>query len=1358
MRETLLFPFANANTANGFRRCQIGGVPSHSTSAVSVAEEDAELFAGGILGDHSAWRIIRSNANLIIEPLWSGNGERNGAVLNLPSLPTCEPVILMGADGSESLVLSFRNDLLRLHIPRGRENDVTAERVELPPGLVTAMHVVESSREPREAQSTGSQNESRVILGFSTGLCGSVTFDSNSVFQPPTFTGYTTSLVDVPAEEVAMDADNTSIVSALSNPPDEPPVEAGAVQSLTSASARSVGSSSSRRLLSRLFGTSAGADQAASIDQGTSEHHTTQTRRVAPDFDDDPVAAITESRLGAHSLLVLHSSGRLRALVRTERGEYALAGAMHLPVRLSSVGRHFLRSLSDGVAVAVVGVDQNPRPDAIHICLVNMTMSRNRHVALRATTVQVLEGPNDPLAGVSIHGDCLFAATDSGDINVLQLTPAPLEGRNRSGLPNDTLWTAKHDLLDSSGQWAVADDVLKDHARLLAARRFSVPTIARALRVPHLASASTDEIASVAIDAAQAEPVQDDSPWDRIVARAARQASIADMKIVGTQRSRVAGILVVRTTGVFALRSLIGPSELDVIAPRCTMHAKTSELRGPTYTDQVARLLGGHASLQVASSEVKRSGQPSPSFADARSVLQLGTALSSVQPDRALCELAAMHSPSPSEDKVGTLSEWIAPVSALLSNRREMLLFLNQAKEMNALAMAVPIASEYLPASAFFATGLVELDKAVAMTKERSSSPGADRSMRSINVHVDAAFSALSSSATIVLDPEGDGVLLGVQPQTAEARAADLDCVATLAGVVDSIPSDEATETAEIADIAKAARDAKAQAPENLGFQVIQRSARIFEQASFHKVAAAAAYRAMKVAPRRADFETMRALAFQRFLDVGDLESALDIVLTERPVPDADDESVLDYGSALRDCVSLLVDTAVETGRFAWLQSYSLPPVVAEIGAMALARRARSYTVVPDEVLEYELAPGSRRASNDGVAQSMRRRPSAYEYLLTWLIRMGNVEHAASCALEWYERLSSEGLAKALRTAQNVDRNGTTRVIPALLVWSRLRYRALAHACALVRSLGDDSQYVTRTRHSVVSEIPTSCGPDNVVDLAWLSRRHLLARAQMNLLAVQESTSRKLQNPRAPKLDLILSDSGKVLLDGEAAVNFAVVSVLGGCASRDAIDTALALALAWLPEHGDFALSEIVRTAAGHAARSGTGKRGRGALSYVELADMLEVVLWATHQNKAATRRNWYLVAAEGALSTSCVNSLPQWLIGAAAWGVRPFGAGRNQGEEQDSPQFVGDPCGLARALLINNQPVAAAQVLVDRRDKRIIADEALPARAVTYSTYEATLKTLKSPELSCSAETTYFIDALSRELDFLVSLSVDRA
>jgi hypothetical protein len=763
-----------------------------------------------------------------------------------------------------------------------------------------------------------------------------------------------------------------------------------------------------------------------------------------------------------------------------------------------------------------------------------------------------------------------------------------------------------------------------------------------------------------------------------------------------------------------------------------------------------ARRIAVHAAPQLAAAQYMASPPESAERASAACVLSVSTRVGETGDGRqSVAELTLPRGPDapPGADARQPLAHAVQSVTRLLAPGSEALLFLKGAGELTALQDLAERCSNVLPVSCLFCQGLVIL----AQGKEEGA-PAAD--MMDLGGDVDAAmddvadrsqssraFTSFVSAARIARRTLGRLVDLG------EAEREDVLCAIAVAQLTDTDgagegsaaePSGEEDDAMEgIAAAANGAAAGDSPLSQHLDFWLLERALRLLEGSGSSKAAAAIALEALAAAPDAKKYEMMRAAAFRRFLDASDLECALQTILKspfQGAGARAGDAVSEESACALRDCVGLLVNAALDAGRFTWLLKGDLPAPIKELAALALERRARSSEMFVREHLLQEL----RGADPGGEPGARQRVSSPYEFLYVWQLAREDVVGAAVCAVEWFERVASEGLTETRLFASSSRASLTHSPLALMLTWARIKSRAIAAACAAVRTLPPDRQYVARSRHSILAGYTPTNAAEGVVDLEWLARRHLLARAQMICLTKRLSVGgRAAAHPRAgkmPSTEYVISQADVLLGDQERGVSFAVSSLLVAPVSTEALFLALDLALAWRSDDcGDRLVAGVV-SVAGVLSCSTPPGGGQAAgddgyaLSFADMNKLLDRVSASMKAGGRCTSRNWYLAAAEGALEASAGTAgIPRWLSDAAAFGpgvgaeARTFAAGK----------LGGDASGVVRLWLRYGRLAEAAQLLITglRESIEVLRGRGGPAAQVDvpYSAIDATLELLSS-------------------------------
>jgi hypothetical protein len=1016
----------------------------------------------------------------------------------------------------------------------------------------------------------------------------------------------------------------------------------------------------------------------------------------SPSSVNDSVHALVRIDMSVPVIVVLHSSGRICAYALSRTNLFALAGEITLPGSLAASAMHFLEAAGEsGSLFAIVTIDEDPQPHAICVFTITLSMDVARRVSITCLRVVHRTGPVDRLVGAVIMPSQtdLAVATEAGHVSLLRIPSLKPQDEEHTasgqGLPSGTIWTFQDDLTHHKGLWH-AVDCLQDVSigdRLLAARRFSPAVIGKALRLPQMADMEYQDLERVVEECTRALGSEEAS---RVLMRAQRSSIVMDAPISGLSYVHGAGVVVSRQCGLLVLRPLLD-CEIEFLQIKDTHERFTDGVRSALklghrqdLSNAVAQCVAVHAIAQLASAELSRLSPDSEEASVATCILSLSMRMSQRHAGRTVSELANSWKLSTVSAGID-VSDLLAAVNSVRSVLMPGCLSLRAMAalgEMRALRVVAEMSSKLWPVSCLFALGLVFLwEVELASTRANdgvSTAVAIDEGDqgRHDNDWINACCVNAYSSFVAASKFAGNLIRSG----QSDARREDISCVWYLGTPLSLSETDNS-----VPDVVQA----------QLDFWILERSLRLLDCNGAIRAAAAAALEALSVAPNRKLYEMMRAAAFQRFLDVGDLNSALLTILKEayeESGPVGADLANIEDSAALCDCVGLLVNAAVDAGRFAWLLVSELPLPVKEYVAHALERRARSCETFAQDSLLRGLSGGIIDGATSPLSTS-----SPYEYLYAWHLAREDITAAAQCALEWYERVSLQGLSQ-IRTFSSSSGGGAgSKSTPTtlLIMWTRMKAWALGATCTAVKRLPAHLQYLSRSRYSV-SASSTSCSASNsgVVDAEWISRRHLLARAQLICLARNTNVSAGL------KTDYLLTHAEYLLGDGEAGVNFAVSSLLSAPASKNSVHTAVDLALAWLPDGGKDRVLQVVRAAAVLACNASlyslTGARC-DPMTFSALRDMLDMVT-TTAREANVSSRNWYLEAAEGALEGSAYSiRLPHWLTDMAAWGSTPRGASTIIGSlsRKSNACCAGDPASMVRLWLRHNRPADAALTLI---------------------------------------------------------------
>lgn len=1305
MRETRAHTYAPRAVAAQFPGWTVPG------ASAGAPQDVAATATAGFVGDVS-WRFSagdgRNQHGLLFE--CSGVEHARGARLLFPAPLLCAPLVTGAPGGARDVVViapfwaAGGCELVRILVRVGEGCFEELGRVRVD-AVVTCVIPV------------GAEGLD-VAVGLADGGCGSVRFSAPlprfERFEPP----------PPDREPGAVDPDDTSMVSA----------EEG--------SRLSVASSMSRGLINRFFGTPAplAPPPSGAIVQDSSAPPAVRSARHSSRLSAgprDPVSALAIVRLPVPALIALHQSGRL--CVYVSHGQtYNFAGEGVLPVELAkSKASQFLLTGTNGSAVAVLTVDEDPRADSVRVFNITAKLRVNRTVVLSCTQIAKRDGPIDRLVGAVFTGDDVIVGTEDGAVAAL-LNGNDAQGPGaKSGLPTGTLWTAVDDVDKAHGLGRSLDGTFVDpRERLLSAHRFSSTAIAKAVR-----AADTD--AAIATRAEVERFVRtatfgddEDAMFTRIMARAERHTRTSDMCLHGISVVPDVGIVISRHCGVYVLRALFEPERRVLGAT-----ARLVNDRHATASGRITLCLASQAATQIVATCLSTCTAGTPEQEKLQYMLGIAARMSEVLDAVPLTDriaLALMSDASGSDVPILSLDlpSAVARVLSILEPSSATLSFLHSASEMKALALTAEQTANSLPISSLFASGiswLAQYRSACAVPSRMDTDIDFDHhdATDSLPDGVDpTAIAHTSTGMKDVLLERAYGFLLTAAEsceEQLEDSASDVSCVMSLAGLVtgreqadlemqdDDNNSPETTLPVPVREQVPLEGVGEEALRRHLSFWLMERSVRLLEGSGSPRTAAAAALVAMMRAPDRQRYETMRAAAFGRFLDGGQLEHALTALLKAPFHKDVASLFEENEAGALRDALGLFVNAAADRGRLQWLADCDLPEPLKALAAMSLERRARASDPmhIDAEAISGEVASAGFRVVADGALQKR----AEYEHLYAWQILRGDEAGAATCALEWADRLCTEGLA-LVRGAFAGRSAGIIGLLQLrlLLLWARTKCQALSSALAAAQLQPHSRRFIARSRFSILAQEPSAVLP-SVVDIPWVSRRHLLAHAQSRCL--MQMVSGAVEAPATAGNPTYLLEHGSTLLtEQQQGVNW-VVGALETAPSYENLLLCSELTLAWVPEHGDSRVVDVIRAAARAAA-----SRSAETLTFPELDNLLKAV--TTGIDSMRSRRNWHLVAVESALAASAgAVALPQWLIDAAAWGSVAFACGTTVQERMFSGRGSGDAAGVARALLRYNRPVDAARVLL----AGLQAGDSQRGFYVPYAAVDATLETLAQIE-----------------------------
>lgn len=1297
MRETRLFDYGNPHDSGRISSADIVFTTSDLDGLGLVRATWA-----GLVNDTVAWRVEEGEA-LIFENILT----RKGLRLNLSSPLTCRPLFRAGVVESSKAV----DGLLSCYL--NRSGCVLLRiRVTIPPASSSAtMTCEEMSRQslPATFITCMADVDGDSVVGRTDGSCAHVKFPN----ETPTRMNF------IPFAPHAMgssenrsNGEDTSMVSGVS---DE-----------SAPSHRSVASSMSFGLMTRLFGSPRGNSNAPGRHpmEATSHAHGQASSAARRSREDkapykstmDKVLCVAKVKLELKALVSLHQSGRLCVYTATETS-YQYVADIVLPVTLSvGIVNHFLLTGPNESVIAAVMADEDPNADSLRVFNVTAKIRGERSIALSTTQIAVREGPVDRVVSACFTGEDVIVGSETGFISGVLNVPNDLD--DGSGIPTGTLWTALDEMEQPFGLAQVLDNVSQDpRDQLLQAHRFSVNAVAKALRLENPGLVSRAEI-----EEAVKNTVFDhdaDNMWHRVKARADQITKSEDLLIRDLCVVEGLGVVVGRQHSLSVFRGLL-EAEQKTVENRAhlLLNKEPITLREPGW------MLSSHGACQVIASQYSIQNIDAEAKSKLRSMLTTATSFSGVERELPLTDQLAWKWALRQQEEDIVFSDLSSAISSTLSTLEpgpSLLLFLQSSSEMEFLLVAAEQTGDNIPVSSMFASGMSWLWKA-----QRTSYSTTDSRMDRVSI----AEQNGSEHAALMLDKAYAFFITASEWCTSgtEVAESDVRCAIRLAGLtshqIEAAQQFDGRNDVAMTDVPGGLPDGPDTAlfRENLGFWLLERSVRLLESSGAPKSAAAAALEAMRLAPDRKRHEMMRAAAFTRFLDAGDLEHALKAILSQPYVSEENADAALEESGALRDAVGLFVDSAASRGVLQWLAECNLPEPLYVLCGLALERRARAADAlsVRQDIRPQSSPDAYNRMTNIAESEDYRKPVSEYEQLYSWHILRGDGSSAASSALEWGERLSNEGLT-VIRNAIASDafQPSVDQQLKLLLSWTKAKCEAWAYALSACQLEPIERRYVVRSRFSLVAD-PSMKPGRGVVSESWVSRRHLLAHAQSRVLTemLSEAQSDATRNQFVPFL--ISPDS--ILLSAQREGLGWIASMLAMYPSYDNMLLCAELGSAWREESGEGLLTEVIKRAASLASQQAVMTFG-----YPDLDELLRGIV--STGGEVECSRNWNLVALESALSTSAgAVACPQWLVDAAAWGTAAFAEGTTITERFFSGRRRGDAAGVVRTLLRNHRPVDAAKLLIvglASQGKTTHSGGTKEAFYVPYSAIDATMEML---------------------------------
>lgn len=1286
MRETRLFDYATP-----------GEVIEFATGDVVISARDVQRVRqpqgqwAGLLNVITAWRVEEGRI-LVIE----NASMRKGLRLGFSARISCHPLLRVAcADGIttvEILVSCFSGSSgctliqIRVSMPRsdpsiGISYDEVARQM-LPKTTITCMAEVDDD------VVVGCTDGSISLVRFATGSSERITiapFSYNSVVS----------------HSSRNQGENTSMVSGASNE--------------SNTSHRSVASSMSRGFMTRLFGGSphGGAGTPGQTNEGTSQElggFANLSRRhvnsSSQSKNNDKVLDVALVKLDCKAMMSLHASGRICVYVFKE-GMYHFVTDITLPVKLS-LGKvdHFLLTGSAESTIAVVMVDEDPRADSLRLFNVTAKIRQERNAGVSFTQIAKRDGPIDRIMSASFTGEDVIVASESGFIS--GILNVPNDPEQSSGIPCRTLWTAFDDLDQPLGMGRILDEVMPNPKdQLQHAHRFSCSAVAKALRLDNPTFATRSDIATAIKDAVFEE--DESTMWNRLKARTEQFTRSEDLRIRGISCLDGVGIVVARQKSVYVLRALLEPEQRSIENP---IHLLRDKNPGKSFEASI--MLSSHGICQVLASQFHNEKDNVDSSKKLRFILSMASSFSSLSAGSPITDLISSQEilrRKEGTDDLYSFRSAIELTRSILEPGGDLLLFLNSSNEMEMLRSAAEQCADSFPISSMYASGIAWLSQYRQQVRLATVKPevlhdcleGVEK--EDASTALGKAYRSLISATKLCVGPVLD---------------LDVSCAISLAGLCQD-PLDERSENRD--DIIMDGAVGKIR--NDLGFWLLERSVRLLESSGSPSNAAAAALEAMMLAPDRKRHEMMRAAAFGRFLDAGELQQALTAIVSIPYREGAESNCSAEESGALRDAIDLFVNAAADRNLLRWLSNSRLPEPLHVLCGMALERRARASDVIHvQQLLGPQHQLNVQTLQNESMSLTDSGRPICeYEQLYSWHILRGDTSCAATAALEWGERLCREGLS-AVRAAivNQSDPVVLGRQIKLLLAWAKSKSDAYTYVSTAAHLQVRERRYVVRSRFSLLADERQKMS--GIVTPSWISRRHLLAHAQGRCFTAMLSEA-DTDNTTGQRIQYLLAHDSLLLGEQSEGVRWAIVSLLR-CPTYDSVLLCAELGSAWREEIGDFSLLELVRNAAGL-----TSQKAVTSFGYSELDKLLLAISSAERAGEPS--RNWSLIALESALSTTAgAFTCPQWLIDAAAWGTPAFAEGMASSGRSFAGNRKGDAAGVVRVLLRNHRPVDAAKLLLvglAGQAKQHGIDKLGKQFYVPYSAIDATMEMLAELE-----------------------------
>lgn len=1258
MRETKFYNYQSTASLELAQVYQVDNQWHNTRPSYDAPIRGVPIRAGGLAGPIIAWRVEAGREILLENVL-------NHTVLRivLPSLLSCIPVIRTRDSPEQLAVLaSFQTqsgcEFVRIHcdFPSAEQSNELV-RVESLQGavdedIVSALH---------------SSPDGTYFFGLVTSQCGRVieNYGPQPCLQLERF-DMRADDDDVSASSDASTASRGYFITRLLNTP----------RNLLPTPARNTGARTSMGFETPGPRSARGSLMSLASPLSTRRHAATEP----PQGDSvEALCAVTQNET---YLVALHASGRICAY-SVHNGLLAGEGTLGLTLA-KDFPQQFLLKASQEHIVAVVTVDEDPQANSVRVFSITLKRHIARTVDVMCNQLAKRGGPIDRVVGAALLGNDVLVGTESGAIS------GPMNGPdaqiNGTGLPLCKLWTAIDDIEQTTGFGHAVNAMVENaRERLLAAHRFSSGVIAKAMRLTDLPNTSREVVEKYIRDSRFTE--EEIPLFLKAVARAEFLAIDTDMPLRGIQMVDGVGLVASRNSGLFVFRKLMQEEHVALSRSILTFTEKDI-LSGP-----VACLAASHAISQVLCSKLSRTMKTDHAYENLLFMMQLSLRFSEVAKHLPLTYCIAQQrairihaSQVLVDDSAKAFPTAVDYVQSILAPGGKSIRFLYDANEMLALQLCATHSASFVPVSSFFASGLAWLSQYTANKNSVSFMNGGQ--MTNGNLRFRENFSDIGENGTS--QPDFNGFLqqsYGCLVSAAQVASSseglaeeDRDCVLHLAKILKTVHSENSNGDMQIDTQVDAALGGvrKEEFVEHLGYWLLERSVRLFESAGSPKTAAAAALEAMKTAPSRDYYETMRAAAFGRLLDARELQTALNTQL--KPPFDAHNETVVSRSeaSALRDGIGLFVNAVADEGQLKWLAEVELPEPLNSLAALTLERRARAA-----EPLDADAELESMKLS-DSEEELKTRKIYEYEYLYAWHLGNYNAAAAAASALEWGERLSNEGLSIAVSTSFSNNRMAENEArLRLLLAWAGMKVRAFSCALAVVQTMEPNKQYFARTKFSILAQDPQDRLP-GVITPDWVSRRQLLAHAQR--LCITRMLSDSNTQRVISQLNFLTAHGSQYLQGTEQGINW-IINVLCDVPSPENIQLGAELAAAWIKENGEQQLALVVTSAAKLAANPAVSM-----FDYSHFNDLLVDVY--NMAEIAGVNRNWSLLGLKSALTQLTVElQIPQWLVDQAAWGLSE--SNLDVTKISGTKSRKGDVGSVARAFLEVSRPIDAAKVLL---------------------------------------------------------------